>query len=502
MKRVLINHRTSSRISIADALSDPRLLGAALDDLDTWHVWMVVLRAAFGLGLNRAERRLFSKIAGSRQPPEQRVEQLWCLIGRRSGKTRVAAAICVFIACIEQHRLAPGEVGYVLLLAMSRDQAGLAFSYVLGFIERSPILRQQVEKVTADEVHLKGGVVIGVHSNSFRTVRGKTLLAVVADECSFWRSEESAVPDFETFRACLPSLAATNGLWIAISSGYRKSGLLFERWRDHFGKDSDDVLVIQGATELFNPTFSKKKIKKAMADDPEAAAAEWLGQFRNDVSAFLSDSDVDAAIDHARPLELPPKSGIRYSAFTDVSGGRKDHFTLAIGHREGDRCIVDVVRGVRPPLNPQEVVADYAKLLHEYGVHKLRGDNYAAAWAETAWRGADLLFEKSEIAKSQIYLETLPHWTRRLVSIPDYQRLTRELRLLERTPHKGGRDVVDHARRGGSDDYANSACGLIHMLTAKQKSSYLSDLSWVQGDEEAPSYISHWQSRHMRLFGT
>ena len=51
-----------------------------------------------------------------------------------------------------------------------------------GYFERSAILRQQLEGVTNDEVRLKGGITIAVHPGSFRTIRGRTLLAVVGDE--------------------------------------------------------------------------------------------------------------------------------------------------------------------------------------------------------------------------------------------------------------------------------------------------------------------------------
>ena len=38
---------------------------------------------------------------------------------------------------------------------------------------------------------------IGVHAGSYRTIRGRTLLAVVGDETSFWRDIDSAQPDVE-----------------------------------------------------------------------------------------------------------------------------------------------------------------------------------------------------------------------------------------------------------------------------------------------------------------
>ena len=150
----------------------------------------------------------FKEVAGNRVAPSQRVRELWVKVGRRSGKTRIAAAICCYIAAIEQHKLAPGEIGHVLLIAASRDQAAVAYEYVRGFLRSSPLLRQQIVSETASEVRLKGNIVISVHAGSYRTVRGRTLLAVVGDETSFWRDETSALPDVEVFRAVTPALAA------------------------------------------------------------------------------------------------------------------------------------------------------------------------------------------------------------------------------------------------------------------------------------------------------
>jgi hypothetical protein len=48
------------------------------------------------------------------------------------------------------------------------------FRYMRSFLEDSPVLRSLIEGVTAEEVLLAGNVVIGVHANSFRTVRGRT----------------------------------------------------------------------------------------------------------------------------------------------------------------------------------------------------------------------------------------------------------------------------------------------------------------------------------------
>jgi hypothetical protein len=147
-----------------------------LGDPTTWATWLSVLKAAFGEKLNRADRRAFKSVAGSRKPPRHKVKELWAIVGRGGGKSRMSAAIAVYLACIPKHDLDPGEVGYVLALAGSRDQAGRVFDYALAFIRQSPILRKLIKSTTAYEIRLKNNVVIAVHSNSFRLIRGRTLL--------------------------------------------------------------------------------------------------------------------------------------------------------------------------------------------------------------------------------------------------------------------------------------------------------------------------------------
>jgi hypothetical protein len=167
----------------------------------------------------------------------------------------------------------------------------------------------------------------------------------------------------------------------------------------------------------------------------------------------------------------------------DPSGGRHDTFALCIGHKEGAKdgtFICDVIRGVRPPFDPQEVVREFCQLLADYRVRRVYGDNYSAAWVETASRDQGIRYVRSEQSKSQIYLNTLPLFTRAAISIPDHPPLIRELRLLERQVHKGGRDTVDHPRRG-SDDLANALAGAAAL--AAHGGSY-NPLLWADDDSD------------------
>ena len=63
------------------------------------------------------------------------------------------------------------------------------FSYIKGFLDASPILHHEIAGSTAHEITLRNGIVIAVHSTSFRTVRGRTLVACIFDEVAYWRDE-------------------------------------------------------------------------------------------------------------------------------------------------------------------------------------------------------------------------------------------------------------------------------------------------------------------------
>jgi Terminase large subunit, T4likevirus-type, N-terminal len=457
----------SQRLPIDKVLTDPRLLASQLGDIGTWLTWFAIFKAAFVIPLGPEEREVFNAIAGNRPLPKKRIRELWVCAGRRSGKSRMAALLAVYFSLFQQYRLSPGERAMVLVLAASMDQAKVVFGYTLAFLQNSEVLRREIESSTTSEIRLKNGIVIAVHSNSFRSVRGRTLCACILDECAFFRSEDSAVSDMETYSAVIPSLLTTNGILVGISSPYRRLGLLYTKHKRYFGTDSDDTLFVQGSSLQFNRTLDADAIQAQREADPTAARSEWDGEYRDEISGFLDDALIDRAIDRGRPLELPPKAGIHYRAYVDPSGGAAggDAYALAIAHKDGGRYVIDVVRGRRGPADPSEITKEYAELCKQYHIHSVVGDAYSAEWCSSAWRREGITYIQSELNASELYIEALPAFTRGLVSIPDHAVLLRELRLLERSPTRMGKEQVTHPR-GVHDDHANVVCAVLHNLSS------------------------------------
>lgn len=454
-------------VTIDQALTDPKLLGAGLGNAASWDVWLSVLRAAFGLSLDDKQDAVFRQVAGGRNVPAKRVRELWAVIGRRSGKSRVAAALATYLAAFIDHggKLSPGETGTVLVLAASRVQANAVFGYIRGFFESSRILRGLVENVSTDELKLKGNIAIAVHTNSFRTVRGRTLIAAIFDEVAFWRDETAASPDVETYRAVLPALATTDGMLIGISSPYAQRGLLFSKHNAAYGMADPNVLVVQAPTTVFNPTIDTAVIEQAHADDPEAAAAEWEAEFRGDLSMFIDRRRVEACVDvgvHERPFNR----AFRYTAFCDPSGGVHDSMTLGVAHREGDAAVLDVIREVKPPFVPADVVNEFARLLKTYGVASVTGDRYGGQWVSDAFHKSGIRYVPSERSRSEIYLDALPGLMAGTSNLLDHVRLVGQISQLERRTTRNGRDTIDHMR-GANDDVANAALGALVCLPTR-----------------------------------
>lgn len=448
-------------IPIERALADRNLLGAGLGSLATWSTWLSVVKAAHGRKLSADERALFNEVAGNREPPTRKVRELVVVVSRRAGKGRIGAALAVYEAVLVDHsaKLSPGEVGVIAIVSPTLAQSAIMLDYVLGYLEASSVLKAEIEAVTDTEVKLRNGNVIVTLASDYRSLRGRTLLACLLDEASFLRDEQSRASDIETARAVLPGLMTTGGMLTVLSSPYRRVGLVFQRHRDFYGKDSPDCLVVAGPSSTFNPCLDLGEIERASEADPEAARSEWLGEFRSDLAMFLSDEIIDAAVAQGRPIELPPQKGIRYSAFADPSGGRGDHFVVAIGHKTADDIFVcDAIRGRAPPFDTAAAVAEFAELLLDYEVRSIHGDNYSAAWVQDAFKKEGVKYIVADQPKSQLYLESLPLWTRGKFSIPAHPRLLGELRLLERRTTRMGRDSVDHGQ-SGHDDYANALVG-------------------------------------------
>lgn len=445
-------------MNIIEAMEDPYLFGEQFSD-DSWNGWKALLAGFYGLPTNKEKYQQLTKLNSIQKAHDE----LWLVIGRRGGKSNIAALLAIYEAVFNDHakKLSKGEVATVMVIAADRKQARSVMRYIRGLLIENPMLSQLISRESQDSIELTNRCVIEIMTATHRGTRGYTVAAAILDEIAFWHSE-GANPDKEIIAALRPSLATLKGKLIALSSPYARRGVLWDNYKLHFGRNSR-VLVAQAPSLMMNPTLPKHVVDEALSEDYSAAKAEYLAEFRTDVESYVSVEVIEAC---TRPsqLEILKQSGRRYFAFVDPSGGSADSFTMAVAHKEKEQIIIDVVKTTKAPFNPESVVELYCPILQSYNVKTVYGDAYAGEWPREQFRKRGVEYKKSDLSKSDLFRDLLPLLNAEKIQLPPLRELAKELTDLERKTSRAGRDIIDHPPNG-HDDIANSVAGVAHIAS-------------------------------------
>lgn len=427
----------------------------------TWAVWRVFLAALYGLPFSEVERHIFTDCTGRNAVPTAPAHEAWMIVGRRGGKSRIAALLAVYMACFRHYALNAGERGIVMIIAADRRQARVVLRYILALLHTSPALEAQIKSERNESIDLTNGITIEMHTASFRTVRGYTIVGLIADEIAFWPTDDAADPDREILAAVRPAMATVPGaLLVALSSPYARRGELWRMYRERFGHPGD-VLVWKASTLTMNASVPSAVIDAAYVEDNAAASAEYGAEFRRDIETFIDEETLAALVVRGRDSLLVQR-GWRYVAFADPAGGSGgDSFTLAVAHMDAKgRGILDFLAERQSPFSPETVVTDFSQILKLYGIFEVTSDRYAGDWPVEQWKKYGVICKPSERTKSEIYGDFLPLLNSSQVELLDHKRLVRQLVTLERRTGRSGKDSIDHAP-GGHDDVANAAAGAL-----------------------------------------
>ena len=332
-------------------------------DLSTWFAWVTWLKSLYGLPLDESELALFQKCTARTRPPTKEPKESATIVGRRGGKSKMAALVGAFTAAFIDFKpyLSTGERPMVLVLARDKEQAKVVLGYLTGILRAIPALEAKIVSESGDELELDNGVIVCVKTSDFRAVRGITVVCAICDEVAFWNFDsDSANPDTEVIRAVRPAMAtiATAKL-ILISTGYAMAGVLFDLHKTHYGKDDSPVLVWQAPTVIMNPRISQEFIDEQIELDPEAGRSEWGGLFREDISMAFPLELIEQCIVPGR-VELPYAKAVQYKSFDDPMGGRGDSWAKCIAHKQGDKVIVDLVRAWPPGMSVHDIAEQSA----------------------------------------------------------------------------------------------------------------------------------------------
>lgn len=484
-------------MNIVEAIADERLFRPYLgEQLDSWKPWGIALRCLYGLPVKSGKgAELVRECTGrdAAELPADGFQTALFLVGRRSGKSRIAAVIGAFEALFGGHeaRLATGETGIIPIISPTKYQSSIVWKY-LRAVFGTPLLKQEVldEQEGAKVLALRNGLEIRILTGDWRTVRGPSVVCAILDEvCFLGMTEESKVrSDEELVRAVRPALMTTRGKLIAISSKYARRGWAYKTWTKYHGSNKGvspsfsqawNALVWDAPSKRMNPTLSQAEIDAAFAEDPAAARSEFGGEWREDICEYVPRSLVEALVIKGRK-ELLPRQSHQYVAFSDLSGGRSDAAGLAIAHREGRKVIVDLARLWKAPFNPHNVVRQQSDELKRFGLRRVTGDNYSAEFVAQSFESCGIRYIKADRPKSELYLELLPRLCSAEIELLDNETLIDQLAGLVRRTRSGGADAVDHGPNG-ADDLANVVAGVAVCSSRRTRPIGAIDLSACGG---------------------
>ena len=212
-----------------------------------------------------------------------------------------------------------------------------------------PLLADLIERETVETIDLSNRITIEVLTASFRTVRGRTIVASLNDEIAFWRTDEdTANPDSEIIGALRPAMATVPGAVILkASSPYAQRGVLWDDYQKHFGKDTA-TLVWQAATRTMNSTvpqsfIDRRSRKTRRTRQPNLAP-------NSEATSKPSSAARSSKPHDERPIRDSASAGCQILCMVRSERRFCGLMTLAIASKEGEKVVLHAIREAVPPL--------------------------------------------------------------------------------------------------------------------------------------------------------
>ena len=102
---------------------------------------------------------------------------LWQTIRQEPNPDLTAAYLATLVDWSEY--LSDGEPGVIQIVAGDRAQAQVIFRFLTSFLKGAKALKPLIGRQTAEIIELKNGITIEIATASFKTIRGRTVVAVL-----------------------------------------------------------------------------------------------------------------------------------------------------------------------------------------------------------------------------------------------------------------------------------------------------------------------------------
>jgi hypothetical protein len=331
-------------------------------------------------------------------------------IGRRSGKTTIAACISAYetyklLRKQDPHQyygIPNSNMISMTSVATDKDQAALLYNEVSGHFQNCAFFAPYTANNTLsyarfqtpvdiekygryqDDPTARASVKITFKSCIAKGLRGPGNIVVILDEVAHFQDKGQSSAD-KVYDAISPSTAAfspkdpndhripigdSEGRIILISSPLGKQGLFYTLFSIGMrgGKAARNILSIQAPTWEVNPTVPVEEFEKHFLKDANVFFTEFGGEFTDRTKGWIEDrKDLVACINPDRSMTVRAPARLAHYAGLDL-GLVGDGTAIAIGHNEGGKVVADVVDVI------QAGVGDFK------GVERLDLEKHVVPW--------------------------------------------------------------------------------------------------------------------------
>jgi len=436
-------------LTIIDFIIKMNIFGQ--EDLSLGH--RTFLKSFYGMELDPQELEFYCRATGRTTYIAREEKEVTAIIGRRGGKTRLAALIAVYEA-VRHIKPKRGEGAFIVVIAPSLSQAQIAFEYISLYLHASPVLEGLIVEERRSEIELRNGITIRCLPCSHVTVRGISVICAICDELGFWQHEENAAnPEREVIAELRPTMATfPNAKLIKISTPFRKEGILYENLQD---RDGLQYPVWQVSTREMNPTIPEDVFTEADRENPEHYRREYLAEFTDSLAGWIPRELLDACVIPGR-RELPPVRDASYIAVVDPAF-RSSDFGFSILCKAGEYVTVLYSTrwtGTREiPLQLETVLRQIKDILSRYGIGAVVGDQFCFPLIKQQFEKFGIFYTEFHFGphtRASIFGNLRQLISQQRISLIDEPELLRQLRCLEEIRMPNGN--IDIRPPGSSKD--------------------------------------------------
>lgn len=447
---------------------------------------------------------IFGKLDWSKLTPQIR-RVVVAVVGGRGGKTYLLIALRLVWGMLVRDLsvLAPGEEAFATVVAPNDKLRQQAINYALGACRSKPELKAllRLPKGTKDNAVVSE---FGIYRADFDRVvtfrgacatsggydvRGKWHTDLALDECAFFRDSTAKVNDKDIYEAGIARVLP-GGQCILGSTPWAQVGLLYEFWRDNYGKPTTALVAHAPTLVLSDLAATIEVVESETRRNPDNARREYGAEFMaTGTTVFFDAASIEGAISE-EPFTLQPGDDIRAGGDFAFLG---DSSALVLVARRGD--VLHVYDGAeeRPtknePLRPSVTVDVFAKAIAGRCRYLMADAHYRAS-IEEHLQHYGLEFAPAPTIPSDAYVRSrmLMREIGRVVihPMPMRDRLIQQLREVHARPTAGGRLAMHNPRwsEGGHGDIASAFVLALWQVSGDE----------VQGVEPEPG-TREWEAK-------